>query len=208
MQRDQLFHDVDSRMSAGVAGNFNAEYVKPWDEERSPPRLCDCLLEFLGMRPPELTRPVDDDRRNPEIEAFLRKLEVDIHESGPDAAYSPNNDVLRIPRFKAFDDPRIYYAIVLHELGHWSGHRSRTNRLNQSEDGLASLTRRELVEEEMIAEMTAAYLTQHFGIHIPERHLSYLHEWRAHRYPEMLESAKVKAKEAFEYLLRKAGLEA
>lgn len=47
---------------------------------------------------------------------------------GNNAYYSPIKDNIVLPEKKQFADAGSYYAVTLHELGHWTGHESRLNR--------------------------------------------------------------------------------
>jgi len=85
-----------------------------------------------------------------------------IKEAGSSAAYSPTLDCIAMPLKKGFKDATGWYATLFHEMGHATGHQSR-------------LARKELVEhnqfgsepygkEELVAEMTSAFLCASTGI--------------------------------------------
>jgi len=44
------------------------------------------------------------------------------------AFYRPATDSIHLPDKNQFQSADKYYATALHELGHWSGHKSRLNR--------------------------------------------------------------------------------
>src|SRR5690606_35386176 len=46
-----------------------------------------------------------------------------IHKQGDRAFYSPFHDRVTMPLKEQFDAPDKYYATLLHELGHWTGHK-------------------------------------------------------------------------------------
>lgn len=91
------------------------------------------------------------------------------YQSGPSivhrdqaAYYLPTTDTVNMPRPESFTPPDAYYATLFHELVHSTGHASRLNR-----EGVASFHRfgdPVYTKEELIAEMGAAFLSNHAGI--------------------------------------------
>jgi antirestriction protein ArdC len=67
-----------------------------------------------------------------------------------------------------------YYATLLHELTHWTGHAKRLNRKIKNKFGNDAYA-----EEELIAELGAAFLSAGFGIASPEKkdHANYIAHW-------------------------------
>ncbi len=57
-------------------------------------------------------------------------------------------------------------------MGHWSGHVSRLNR-----DLSARFGSRAYAAEELIAELTAAFLCAHLGVKGELRHAGYIENW-------------------------------
>lgn len=95
------------------------------------------------------------------------------HTEGNRAFYDLDKDIIHLPRREQFATPAQYYAIALHELGHWSGHPSRLNR-DQSHpyasEGYAM--------EEMRAEIASMILGEELGIgHDPGQHAAYVASW-------------------------------
>lgn len=75
------------------------------------------------------------------------------------AAYSPKEDRIDMPAKDTFKSDAHYYAALLHELAHWTGHESRLNRsfsFDKSSDDYA--------REELRAEMASAMLSLQLGI--------------------------------------------
>lgn len=207
MQHDQFYSTVDKRLQDGVqrAAPYNREDIRPWREGEIT--IDDILGELFGFETKMVPHDQSEGDRNPEIEAFLRKVAARITVHPRESAYQPSADLIRFPSIKAFADPRMYYAVLFHELAHWTGHKDRLDRLHQVEDGI-EMTRGQYIEEELIAEMTSAYLTAHFGLDVTDRHVAYLREWSRGIVPKrVVDRARVKAKAAFEYLLAKAGLD-
>lgn len=94
---------------------------------------------------------------------------------GEYACYNSEHDIIFMPsKF----DPLMYknhtYAtVLLHELGHWTGHESRLcrpyfdsgKRSFLEQGGNSELIRLYYAEEEIVAELTAAQLALEFGIY-------------------------------------------
>lgn len=82
---------------------------------------------------------------------------VYVHSFGDRASYSPLVDIIRMPFTKQFTSSENYYAVLFHELIHWTGHESRLNRL-------FSRNETDYAFEELIAELGSAFLCAHFQI--------------------------------------------
>src|SRR5437660_1409040 len=72
-------------------------------------------------------------RRNPDerdatIDEFLACSGADIREGFGEAYYRPGGDFISLPRFEAFKSAAHFYGVTFHEMGHWSGHKSRLDR--------------------------------------------------------------------------------
>lgn len=85
-----------------------------------------------------------------------------IREGGGRASYCPPHDLVQIPRIETFKTPDAYYATLLHELGHATGHEQRLNRpavTGKSEFGSCEYSR-----EELVAELTSAFCCAAIGL--------------------------------------------
>jgi antirestriction protein ArdC len=85
-----------------------------------------------------------------------------IQHQGDRAAYVPALDVVMMPPRQQFQSPHGYYSTMFHELGHSTGHASRLAReaiTNPDKFGSMDYGR-----EELVAEMTAAFLCGATGI--------------------------------------------
>ena len=81
----------------------------------------------------------------PGAQALIEATGADIRIGGGEAYYAPQVDYVRVPRPEHFHEPINWYRTVLHELGHWTGHRSRLDRLPDSGFGSPAYAREELV---------------------------------------------------------------
>jgi len=81
---------------------------------------------------------------------------------------------VQMPPFEAFRDACSYYATLLHELTHWTGHQARLVRSLRNRFGDEAYA-----AEELIAELGAAFLCADLGIALEPRddHASYLATW-------------------------------
>ena len=131
--------------------------------------------DIEGM--PELTvdpKINNEWERHDRAENILRKSGAEIeHISGDRAAYYPVQDNIQLPKKGQFDTPDKYYATALHELGHWTGHKSRLDR-----DLMNVFGSQDYAREELRAEIASYMLGMQLGIgHDPGQHLSYLDSW-------------------------------
>jgi antirestriction protein ArdC len=95
-----------------------------------------------------------------------------IHENGDRASYSPARDVITMPSRSAFRKASDWYATVYHELGHWTGARHRLARDLSGNFGSTTYA-----QEELTAELAAAFLSARTGIEHASQSASYLSHW-------------------------------
>jgi antirestriction protein ArdC len=121
--------------------------------------IAQCVGLPAMIAEPPVPKPRHVDARNPEIEEFLAATGAKIREEGNRAASIPSLDAIVIPPFASFDSASAYYGTLFHELAHWTGHKSRLDRNLE-----ARFDRAHHVAEELIAELTAAFLCAEFSI--------------------------------------------
>jgi antirestriction protein ArdC len=127
--------------------------------------------------PERITAPITAKRRNPDerdatIDEFLACSGADIREGFGEAYYVPGTDFVSLPRFEAFRSVAHFYATSFHELGHWTGHRSRLDRDLRNRFG-----ERAYAAEELVAELCAAFLCAEFSVDGDLRHAGYIASW-------------------------------
>jgi antirestriction protein ArdC len=96
---------------------------------------------------------------------------------GVKAAYNPALDKVMMPEFQDFNSAEEYYSTLFHEMGHSTGHVSRLNRPEVT--GMNFFGSHEYSKEELVAEMTAAFLCGVTGI-LPatiKNSAAYLQSW-------------------------------
>jgi antirestriction protein ArdC len=106
------------------------------------------------------------------IEALTVKSGAKLQFGGDRAYYSPSQDYIAMPHKTQFNNEASYYATLLHELSHWSGHKSRLDR-----DLSGRFGNEAYAAEELIAELSAAFLCARFSITGELRHSSYIASW-------------------------------
>jgi antirestriction protein ArdC len=89
------------------------------------------------------------------------------------AAYSPEQDTVAVPPAESFKTAEYFYGILFHELGHSTGAVHRLDR--KIKNGFGS---QEYAKEELIAEMTAAFLCAECGIERTiDNSAAYIQSW-------------------------------
>jgi len=106
------------------------------------------------------------------IEALTVKSGAQLQFGGDRAYYSPSQDFIAMPHKTQFNSEASYYATLLHELAHWSGHKSRLDR-----DLSGRFGNEAYAAEELIAELSAAFLCARYSITGELRHSSYIASW-------------------------------
>jgi antirestriction protein ArdC len=76
------------------------------------------------------------------------------------------------PAFEAFKNADSFYATAFHELSHWTGHKARLDR-----DLTLRFGDRAYAGEELIAELSGAFLCAEFGFDKTIRHAAYIASW-------------------------------
>ncbi|MBI2720148.1 MAG: DUF1738 domain-containing protein [Rhizobiales bacterium] len=158
-----------------------------------------------GWIPPEvpLTSKVERLRH---VEQLIAKTEATVREGRYQiACYDGAIDIIDMPARSAFTGTSTstptesYYAVLLHELTHWTGHKSRLARDMKHRFGDAGYAM-----EELVAELGAAFLCAELGIASEPRpdHAAYMADWLRvlKRDPKTLTMAAGKASAAAEYV--------
>jgi antirestriction protein ArdC len=130
------------------------------------------LEQIDGLTIEDVAELPDDKERRHQAECFITATGAKILHSGNEAAFIPAFDLIEMPPFGAFKTPEGYYATTLHELGHYSGHATRLDRNLTGRFGT-----RAYAAEELVAELTSAFLCAHLGIKGELRHAGYIKNW-------------------------------
>lgn len=116
----------------------------------------------------------------PSVDAFIKALGSDTRYGSDSAYYNWDLDRIFIPDRQAFRDTKSstadesFYAVLLHEHIHWSGHRLRLNRDFSERFGSESYAM-----EELVAELGSAFLCTSLGLSAEPRpdHAAYIATW-------------------------------
>jgi antirestriction protein ArdC len=108
----------------------------------------------------------------PEAEALIRATGADLRIGGDRAFYAPATDHIQVPPPQAFFEPINWHRTALHEISHWSGAKHRLNRDQSGTFGSALYG-----QEELVAELSSAFLCASLGITPTVRHADYLGAW-------------------------------
>ncbi len=150
----------------------------------------------------EFPKPVIEDK--PEFERlesadqFIAHSGASILHQGVKAFFTPLGDQIVMPEPQRFKTQSDYYATLLHELTHWTGHASRLNRKFGTTKG-----NKDYAFEELVAELGAAFLCAELGIKGEVQHESYIANWlqKLRNDKRFIFKAASQASKAFEYLV-------
>lgn len=151
--------------------------------------------------------PVVDWNACEQAETIIQRLNLagGLTHAGDSAYFRPSTDAIVMPPQAAFHSRENYYATLLHEGVHASGHESRLKRITPARFGSE-----EYAFEELVAELGAAMLCAHCGIDGDLRHAGYIESWlKALRNDKKcILTAAGKAQAALDYMLDKQAAEA
>jgi antirestriction protein ArdC len=108
----------------------------------------------------------------PDAEELIAATGADVRIGGDQAFYVPSEDFIRIPHQTDYTDQINWYRTAFHELGHWTGHKTRLDRNLTTKFGIVDYAR-----EELVAEMATAFVCASLGIVPTVRHADYIGNW-------------------------------
>ena len=128
------------------------------------------MAEFGGNEPPLVMVPLSQPKpeRVPEPERWepadklVERLSPRLRWGGNKACYSPRTDSIKMPDRERFDTQAGLYTVLMHELGHWTGHPKRLDRDLTGVDGTP-----EYWFEELVAELSACFVMA--ALALPDR---------------------------------------
>ena len=148
------------RLFARASRVFNADQVEGWT-------------------PPEERHPPGDAEITEAVELFVRATKAEVNWIGNMACYHIRSDRIELPDIARFRNTptssatHAYGSTILHELVHWSGAKHRLARFEHR------LKLEDVAEEELVAEIGAAFLCADLGLaNIPRPdHAAYVANW-------------------------------
>lgn len=129
------------------------------------------------------------------------------HKKSDRACYRPSSDTIQMPTKTQFKHQKTgYYETIFHEITHSTGHHNRLARKGIT-DSTASFGSAVYSQEELVAEMGAAFLCAHGGVTLSEAMIdnaaAYVEGWmkviKADK--KLLVTAAAQAQKAAEYVL-------
>ena len=157
---------------------------------------------YVPPEPPQRLGPIE---RIEAADRFITSTGAKIEHGGERAYYRPSTDHIQMPNEGLFcgtdtmGRDESYYAVLLHELTHWTAPEKRCNR-----DLSKRFLKAEVAAEELVAEIGSAFLCAELGITQDTRadHAQYIHHWMdlLKDDPRAIFTAAAKASEAVAYL--------
>lgn len=107
------------------------------------------------------------------VENIISHSGVEIHTGGNEAYYNPIGDYIGMPDKERFDNKEGYYSTLLHEMAHWTGHRSRLDR-----PMITNFGSDEYAKEELRAEIASLMIAGEYGVRKEfGQHAAYVKSW-------------------------------
>lgn len=160
-----------------------------------------------GFEPPVAPEDLGPIARMARADAFVAATGAKIEVGGARACYVPSADAIHMPDEGLFrgtasmDRSEAFYAVLLHELTHWSGSSRRLDRQFGERFGDEAYAM-----EELVAELGAAFLCARLGLTLEPRadHAQYIATWLTvlKRDTGAIFAAAAKASEAARFLKR------
>jgi len=153
---------------------------------------------------------LSEKQRLADIQSVIAEIVPDFKEGNFGGAfYSPDKDMIFMPKFEDFKDAIGFYSTLLHEMTHWTGHSSRLNRkggrMNAPKD---TEDFKRYAFEELIAEIGSSFLMGMLGLEptFREDHGQYLASWfkLINDDPQAVERALTEAQKAVDYMLNRS----
>jgi antirestriction protein ArdC len=146
----------------------------------------------------------NDDRHPSEDERYAKAWEffeyasqgMNVSYGGQRAAYSLTHDRIVMPERNTFKDNASFFSTLFHEMAHWTGEKSRCNRVQTGKFGTSTYA-----EEELVAELTSAMICGLLGIQGSLQHKEYFNHWRENLAAKQVMQAAKNAYIAAHYLL-------
>jgi antirestriction protein ArdC len=131
------------------------------------------------------------------VDKMVKKTGAAIKHGGDRACFIPSLDRIDMPSKTQFKERGDYYATLVHELVHWTGHKSRLDRLTWAGFGTESYAK-----EELVAELGSAFLSAKFKLDGKLQHASYIKSWLKALNDDhsLIFKASTKAQAAVDYL--------
>jgi antirestriction protein ArdC len=142
---------------------------------------------------------INSEQQDQTLELFFAQTKADIY-TGTQASYNSTKDNIQMPPFECFEKATDYYAVLAHELTHWTKHPKRLDR----DFGRKQYGDPGYAEEELVAEIGSCMLAADLGFEpIPqEQHAAYIQSWikKLNNDKKFIFSAAAHAQKAVEFI--------
>ena len=135
-----------------------------------------------------------------ELENYFNLLNIKLlYQNTETPHFDIDDDLISMPEKIRFTKSEYYYAVLFHEVVHWTGHKDRLNRKSLYSDDKESYA-----FEELVAEIGATFLCSRLGIEstVDDNHVDYLNTYIKilKNDKRLLMKASSKAQEAVDYI--------
>ena len=161
--------------------------------------------EGLTIAEPAKREPVSAPEGIAQLLANYESKPEIYHSVSDRAYYSPLLDSIHLPKVEQFTSAEEYALTLAHELTHSTGHESRLNRFADEKDAPAIFGSPVYAKEELVADIGANMLLNHYGIETPlENSASYIAGWlkALNNDTSLILSASTKAQKAVDYMAK------
>jgi antirestriction protein ArdC len=157
-----------------VQGGYTAGFIKHYTVFNA--------AQIEGIPPLETKAAIKAFKPHERAEKIMDHCGVPILYGSMGASYSPSRDRIQMPDRELFNDEEHFYATVLHEIAHSTGHPSRLDR----EEGMNSFFgTQEYAKEELRAEIASLFIHTGIGLAVTEEgmekhteeHAAYVQHW-------------------------------
>lgn len=160
-------------------------FIKNEEEEKVIPFLryytvfsvedCTGLEKRIPVTETVVFSPIEEAER---IVAEMPNRPEIVNVFGNKAFYQPSRDKITMPKPEQFPKTEEYYSTLFHEMAHSTGHESRLKRFNPDTE-ISPFGSADYSREELVAEITAAFLCQESGIdNTMENSVAYIQSWK------------------------------
>ena len=191
---------------------FYKEFEVDTDDESDDGKRCVARASYVfnadeveGYDAPGRPEPLGPIARIEAADRFMASTGIPVAHGGERAFYRPSTDTITMPDEGLFTGTatmtrdEAYYAVLLHEATHATGHKSRCDR-----DFSARFKQDAYAAEELVAEIGSAFLCAELGITQDTRadHAQYIANWIVllKNDPKAIFTAAAKASQAVAWL--------
>lgn len=140
------------------------------------------------------------------VSDYIKREGIGLYHKHQDRAfYQPAFDSITMPLMSQFKTREDYYSTLFHEMAHSTGHKKRLDRKLDNSFGSDPYSK-----EELVAEITATYLMNHFNLDnesIFSNNVAYLKSWgerlKGNTLSYFILSSTTQAEKAFRFIIEK-----